>query len=602
MPINKKEQEPVFYFVFAQSDGETLKKLQAEYTAIRKTLVSGSAANEFDDYYLTNFSLQDGKQLTSELPIFKKRLAIFHYAGHANQSEMELSSGLFHKNGLGNLLAGCNQLKLVFLNGCDSGGMVSTLFENGVKVVIASIKPINDNRAYEFSKAFYTNLNGGNTILEAFKGAVAAVDNTVNAKYVEEFRKLGGRDREKEKSQKFAWRLYKNELHKDEVPEILNWKIQNLEVRVSDSEQQLYEEIRKLNKEFKAQKAALEKVETSYQTNKAAYDAIKDLAIPEAAKAATKSVFENDERQRKEILKKIERIQQQIKVLNNDIQTSADSVFQKQLQEKAILLNFQNEYPKINKIAHQLNLYGFIIRGTKRCAHGLLYQRIKEKNLREKNLDNNISEVRIDFTKDRSINVQNIWETLWTRMGNSIGNPNMNYQKKVIESVLEFITSDEGEKRRFLIRFDFQLLDAQLLNSFNEVWTALKTATSTKDIPKLNAVYLFFMEKNRRLNANPYQSLSDLCPVEQDNEQDLAVQIRMFPAVERLTANYLEQWRAQHFPNEGWRNQKIYHPDIKFKDIIDNTDGVVGKALLEILDKLNEKDRFLDETSDYLYL
>ena len=110
------------------------------------------------------------------------------------------------------------------------------------------------------------------------------------------------------------------------------------------------------------------------------------------------------------------------------------------------------------------------------------------------------------------------------------------------------------------------------------------------------------MEKNRRLNANSYQTLSDLCPVEQDNEQDLGVQIRMFPAVERLTANYLEQWRAQHFPNEGWRNQKIYHPDIKFTDIIDNTDGVVGKALLEILDKLNEKDRFLNETSDYLYL
>ena len=106
----------------------------------------------------------------------RKDLILFHYGGHASGSELLLNtddggSRSADADGFAELLGNLPSLQLVFLNGCSTKGQVELLLEKGVKTVIATSAPVQDQMAVDFASRFYQNLAAGETIGDSFDQA-----------------------------------------------------------------------------------------------------------------------------------------------------------------------------------------------------------------------------------------------------------------------------------------------------------------------------------------------------------------------------------------------------------------------------------------------
>jgi hypothetical protein len=114
---------------------------------------------------------------------YHHRIAVFHYAGHADGYRLLLESaagsspadqGAAHAAGLAVFVGAQRGLELVFLNGCSTAPQVQGLLDAGCPAVIATSQAIDDRVATEFAGVFYQGLGGGAGLESAFKAAVAA--------------------------------------------------------------------------------------------------------------------------------------------------------------------------------------------------------------------------------------------------------------------------------------------------------------------------------------------------------------------------------------------------------------------------------------------
>ena len=101
---------------------------------------------------------------------YRHRIAVLHYAGHADEYRLLLESaaggtpsdqGAAHAAGLAAFLGGQQGLELVFLNGCSTAPQVQGLLDAGCPTVIATSQAIDDGVATEFAAHFYQGLGGG---------------------------------------------------------------------------------------------------------------------------------------------------------------------------------------------------------------------------------------------------------------------------------------------------------------------------------------------------------------------------------------------------------------------------------------------------------
>lgn len=210
----------------AHTEGAPLPELVAEIRSLETILrplhergiwglLSNRAAN-LDDIFGT-FTRQHGT------------VAIFHYAGHANQQVVHLEGG-GQVQGIAELFGLTQEagLQLVFLNGCASAGMVGDLHRAGVSAVIATSCPIGDQLARDFAACFYqTWAMEGKTLEQAFQTAVAFVHSKAEGKdreVVLEIRSFG-RDAEANQTS-IPWGLYPNpSLKADEQNQLLQWQL-----------------------------------------------------------------------------------------------------------------------------------------------------------------------------------------------------------------------------------------------------------------------------------------------------------------------------------------------------------------------------------------
>ncbi len=122
---------------------------------------------------------------------YRGRIAVFHYAGHADGYRLLLESatgqpptnqganrGAAHAAGLAAFLGEQRGLELVFLNGCSTAPQVQGLLDAGCPAVIATSQAIDDRVATELAGFFYQGLGGGAGLESAFKAAVAATRTT----------------------------------------------------------------------------------------------------------------------------------------------------------------------------------------------------------------------------------------------------------------------------------------------------------------------------------------------------------------------------------------------------------------------------------------
>lgn len=110
---------------------------------------------------------------------YRNRIAIFHFAGHANEDLLMLESaagGLvrFHAEGLAQFLGEQRGLQLVFLNGCSTDAQVDGLLRANCSAVIGTSRSIDDEVAMAFAAAFYREVGAGSGLASAFNAAVGA--------------------------------------------------------------------------------------------------------------------------------------------------------------------------------------------------------------------------------------------------------------------------------------------------------------------------------------------------------------------------------------------------------------------------------------------
>lgn len=162
---------PVIFLAFANSKDAYLDGLENEQRAISDALRLHRDSNRIA--VETSFSTTVA-DIFNAFTRYKDRIAVLHYAGHADGAHLELRDGVAVAQGLADLIrVQTHKPELVFLNGCATGGQVNALLEAGVKAVIATSVPINDDAAHTLASGFYRALATYCTVQEAFDTALA---------------------------------------------------------------------------------------------------------------------------------------------------------------------------------------------------------------------------------------------------------------------------------------------------------------------------------------------------------------------------------------------------------------------------------------------
>jgi hypothetical protein len=213
-------QKPVIFLAFANDRANFLHNLDQEH---RKILL---ALNEFKTQGLCEVVSRPGVTIKDIFDVFQQyhnRIAIFHYAGHADDYTLLLESEeggstSAHSAGLVSFLAQQHGLQLVFINGCCSKDQAQELIKEGVPAVIGTAQPIDDAMATDLAERFYKGLARGVSIDNAWVAAVSQV----KAQTKEfNFRALHWKGKSETRINFFPWDLY----YRDGAEKVKDWNL-----------------------------------------------------------------------------------------------------------------------------------------------------------------------------------------------------------------------------------------------------------------------------------------------------------------------------------------------------------------------------------------
>ncbi|MDX2134725.1 MAG: CHAT domain-containing protein [Saprospiraceae bacterium] len=159
----------VLLLTFANSRTNPLPTLAGEYAELSKRLWPRALRQHYLACPVSHATLDD---VAYYLTLFRNRLSLFLFSGHAHRDALITEDGAARADGIAHLLAQCPNLKVVVLNGCSTVGQVEALHRAGVPLVIATSAPVGDEIAAKFSERLFQALETGLTIGEAFEQAI----------------------------------------------------------------------------------------------------------------------------------------------------------------------------------------------------------------------------------------------------------------------------------------------------------------------------------------------------------------------------------------------------------------------------------------------
>lgn len=154
---------------FANSRENPLPTLAGEYAALNKILSPRVLRQHFLSWSVSHATLDD---IAFYLTLFRDRLSLFLYSGHAGRDSLLTESGSTRAGGIAHLLGQCKNLQVVVLNGCSTAGQVEALHAAGAPLVIATSAEVGDEIAARFSARLFQALETGLPIANAFEQAV----------------------------------------------------------------------------------------------------------------------------------------------------------------------------------------------------------------------------------------------------------------------------------------------------------------------------------------------------------------------------------------------------------------------------------------------
>jgi len=171
---------PVFVIAFAndrRADGAYLRNLPEEKRQIEAALERVESAGLCEVVTITDATPDDIFRVFLN-PAYAGRIAVFHYAGHADNYRLFLQAAdgnlsIADGRGLAAMLGTRTGIQLVFLNACSTRPQVDALLSAGVGAVIATSQAIRDDVATGFATRFYQAIAAGNNIGVSFQIASA---------------------------------------------------------------------------------------------------------------------------------------------------------------------------------------------------------------------------------------------------------------------------------------------------------------------------------------------------------------------------------------------------------------------------------------------
>ncbi|MEM6316472.1 MAG: hypothetical protein AAF960_02320 [Bacteroidota bacterium] len=177
------KQPPVILLAFASArNDKELRFLSEEYEQISKVLATASKDNLCEVVPIPYATLD---KILAKFREFKDRVAIFHYAGHANDYKLHLETpfgtrDIVYAKGFAAYLGAQRGLQLVFLNGCATQAQ-GELLEAHIPIAITTKNKVSDDIAMQFAVDFYAELGVGCSIGEAYQRTVSLLQSRKRA-------------------------------------------------------------------------------------------------------------------------------------------------------------------------------------------------------------------------------------------------------------------------------------------------------------------------------------------------------------------------------------------------------------------------------------
>lgn len=166
--------KPILFFAFANAHQQYLRELPEELRQIREALQAAEQADVCEIVERANVSIQDIFDVFQDRR-YAGRIAVLHYAGHADDYQLLLETASGNKaantDGLVPFLSRQKGLSLVFLNGCCTQLQGEDLSKAGIPSVICTYREIPDTTARDLASRFYQGLGQGLTLEQSWLDA-----------------------------------------------------------------------------------------------------------------------------------------------------------------------------------------------------------------------------------------------------------------------------------------------------------------------------------------------------------------------------------------------------------------------------------------------
>lgn len=160
---------PVFFFASANRPDDPLKALARESDFIRRALMKHRHDFHIQIEHEPFITLD---RLSYYLIEFNQTIQLFHFSGHAASDHLILEEETADGQRISELLAKQENLRLVFLNGCNTERTARKLLELGLSAVIGTTRAVPDGLAEKMARYFYHALAEGMSIKAAFQHAL----------------------------------------------------------------------------------------------------------------------------------------------------------------------------------------------------------------------------------------------------------------------------------------------------------------------------------------------------------------------------------------------------------------------------------------------
>lgn len=171
---------PLFLFSFSNdliNPGKVLSHLKDE-----EGKINDSMTRLQDKFHLIYSSLKpkSSEAILQKIRDYPDQIVVFHFSGHGNSEKLQLNQADFRNSELASFLSTQENLKLIFLNACDTHAHLKPIVnafwnrkkefpQTSLPAILYTTGKVEDQKATLFSEEFYTSLEKGQSLRKAFE-------------------------------------------------------------------------------------------------------------------------------------------------------------------------------------------------------------------------------------------------------------------------------------------------------------------------------------------------------------------------------------------------------------------------------------------------